>query len=135
MKQNLKLTILSIVLASSTLVPLLAAPLTPGDRDYFAGYEKIRAALAADDLAGAQEAAKVLPSEGAALAQSESLEAARASFAKLSAKAERLAKGQPDYYVVHCPMAKGLGPDLGSGFQSVLWKSHVQVRRAEEAGK
>lgn len=104
--KNLKLTVLSIILAGSTLVSLLAAPLTPSDRDYHVDYEKIRTALAADDLAGAQEAAKTLKNDGAALAQSKTLEVARDQFAQLSAKAEKLAQGQPGFYVMHCPMAK-----------------------------
>lgn len=106
MKQNLKLPILSIILAGSTLVSLLAAHLAPGDRNYLPGYEKVRAALAADDLAVAQKATKALQNEGAALAQSESLEVARDQFGLLSAKAEKLAQGQSGFYVMHCPMAK-----------------------------
>ncbi len=104
--KNLKLTVLSITLAGSTLVSLLAAPLTPGDRDYLVDYKKVRAALAAEDLVGAREAAKTLENDGAALAQSRSLGVARDQFAQLSAKAEKLAHGQPGFYVMHCPMAK-----------------------------
>ncbi len=102
----MKTTILSIITAGFAFGSLLAAPLTSAQKDYLAGYEKIRAALVADDLAQAQQAAKALGDEGSVLAKSESLEAAREDFTALSAKAERLAKGQPDHYVVHCPMAK-----------------------------
>lgn len=106
MKRNRKLTILSLLLAGTAFSSLLIASLPPDDQEYLAGYEKIRAALVADDLAGAQKAAEALPNDGASLAKSESLEAARTEFATLSAKAEKLAGKQSGYYVVHCPMAK-----------------------------
>ncbi len=105
-KQNIKTTILSTITAGFAIGSLLAAPLTSAQKEYLAGYEKIRVALVADDLSQAQQAAKALGEEGSAMAKSESLEAARTAFAALSAKAEKLASEQPGYYVVHCPMAK-----------------------------
>lgn len=106
MKQTPKTTIVTILAAGFTLGCALADPLSPADKEYLAGYEKVRSALAADDLAAAQTAAKSLGEEGTSVSESRSLEAARSSFAALSAKAEKLASGQPGYYVVHCPMAK-----------------------------
>lgn len=102
----MKTTILSILTVSLAIGSLWAAPLTAAKKEYLAGYEKIRVALVADDLAQAKQAANALGEEGSAMAKSESLEAARTGFATLSGKAEKLAGGQPGYYVVHCPMAK-----------------------------
>ncbi len=86
--------------------PLWAATLSPADKAFLGTYEKIRSALAADDLTQAKEAAASLGETGADIAKSQSLDGARASFAHLSKKAEKLAVNQPGYYVVHCPMAK-----------------------------
>lgn len=102
----MKTTILSIITAGFAIGSLLAAPLTSAQKEYLAGYEKIRAALVADDLSLAQQAAKSLGEEGSAMAKTDSLEAAREEFAALSAKAAKLAIDQPGYHVVYCPMAK-----------------------------
>jgi hypothetical protein len=83
-----------------------AAPLSETDKNFLAGYEKVRSALAADDLGAAKTAAGDLRSEGAELAKSSSLKEARAAFEKLSEKAKQLATGQAGYYVAHCPMLK-----------------------------
>lgn len=96
------LTLTAVCFASGQL---FASALSTTDQTYLTRYEKVRAALVTDDLAAAKTAAQDLGEEGAALAQSDSLEVARKSFAQLSAKAERLAKGQPGLFVVHCPMA------------------------------
>ena len=81
-----------------------AAPLSETDKQFLARYEKVRSALAADDLGAAKTAAGDLGDEGAQLAKSSSLKDARAAFEKLSEKAKQLAAGQAGYYVVHCPM-------------------------------
>ena len=81
-----------------------AAPLSETDKQFLARYEKVRSALAADDLDAARTAAGDLGEEGAPLAKSSSLKDARAAFEKLSDKAKQLAAGQAGYYVVHCPM-------------------------------
>ena len=81
-----------------------AAPLSETDKQFLARYEKVRSALAADDLGAAKTAAGDLGEEGAQLAKSSSLKDARAVFEKLSEKAKQLAAGQAGYYVVHCPM-------------------------------
>ena len=91
-----------------TLIGLSAHAANPSDQDkqFLAGYEKIHAALAADDLSAAKDAAKDLGAEGADIAKATSLKDARASFEKLSSRAQTLAAGQSGYYVVHCPMLK-----------------------------
>jgi Cu(I)/Ag(I) efflux system membrane fusion protein len=81
-----------------------AAPLSETDKQFLARYEKIRSALATDDLGAARTAAGDLGDEGAQLAKSSSLKDARAAFGKLSDKAKQLAAGQSGFYVVHCPM-------------------------------
>ena len=94
--------ILSIGLLNLSMVS--AAELSSGEKQFLAGYEQVRAALAADDLNAAQKAATVLNETGSAIAKSNSLEMARAAFAKLSEEAVKLAGGQPGYYVLHCGM-------------------------------
>jgi predicted ATP-dependent endonuclease of OLD family len=109
-----KLTILKHTLVTLTLsLALLAAAsvihaanLTDKDKQYLAAYEKARTALAADSLDAAKSTAGDLGDEGAGLAQSKSLDEARAAFEKLSARAKQLAADQSGYYVVHCPMLK-----------------------------
>ena len=81
-----------------------AAPLSDTDKQFLARYEKVRGALATDDLGVARTAAGDLGDEGAALAKSSSLKEARAAFEKLSDKAKQLVAGQSGYYLVHCPM-------------------------------
>jgi hypothetical protein len=83
-----------------------AAPLSNDDKQFLAAYEKVRSALAGDDLGGAKSGAGALSEDGAALAKSSSLKEARIAFEKLSDKAKKLAAGQPGYYVVNCPMLK-----------------------------
>lgn len=83
-----------------------ATALSESDNQFLAGYERVRAALADDDLAKAKAAASDLRDDGAPLARSTSLKEARIAFEKLSDKAKRLAAGQSGYYVVNCPMLK-----------------------------
>lgn len=83
-----------------------ATELSSADTQFLAGYEKVRAALAADDLAGAKIAATDLGNDSAAITAADKLATARTAFAKLSEHAITLAKGQPGYYVVNCPMVK-----------------------------
>lgn len=83
-----------------------AATLSDQDKQFLAGYEKIHAALAADDLSAAKSAAKDVGADGADIAKAASLKDARASFEKLSSRAQTLIAGQSGYYVVHCPMLK-----------------------------
>ena len=91
-----------------TLVGALAqaAPLSDTDKQFLTRYEKVRDALAADDLPTAKTAANDLGDEGAALSKSNSLKEARIAFEKLSDKAKQLAAGQSGYYIVNCPMLK-----------------------------
>lgn len=83
-----------------------AADFSESDKRFLANYEKGHAALVADDLAGAKKAAVDLGESGAALAQSGTLDAARAAFVKLSDQAVKIAAGQSGYYILHCPMVK-----------------------------
>ncbi len=83
-----------------------AAELNDNDKQFLAQYEKVRAALAADDLAGSKTAAADLKEEGASIANSDKIATARAEFVKLSDRATKLAAGQSGYYVVNCPMLK-----------------------------
>jgi hypothetical protein len=83
-----------------------AAPLDAPTLAFLAGYEKVRAALADDNLAAAQAAAAAL--DGAApLAQARSIGEARKAFRVLSARAVALAAGQPGFYHLHCGMYPG----------------------------
>jgi hypothetical protein len=83
-----------------------AGALSENDQQFLVRYEKIRGALAADDLAGARTAAAELGADGEALAKSVSLKEARSAFEKLSETAKQKAAGQAGYYVVNCPMLK-----------------------------
>ena len=92
--------IATIVIALSSQ----AASLSDTDTKFLAGYQKVHAALAADDLSRAKTAAKDLAEDGADIAKAASLKDARAAFEKLSRRAVALAAGESGYYVVHCPM-------------------------------
>ncbi len=83
-----------------------AADFSSQDKQFLDGYEKVRTALAADDLNGAKQAAGELGEQGAGLAKSEKIDAARSEFAKLSERAIALGRGQSGYYVANCPMLK-----------------------------
>jgi hypothetical protein len=101
MKYLITFTALCLALASAIGA---AGPLSDADKQFLARYEKVRSALATDDLGAAKAIAGELGEEGAQLAKSSSLKEARAAFEKLSDKAKQLAAGQAGYYVVHCPM-------------------------------
>ena len=98
--------IIGLVALCVALGNALAAPLSDNDKQFLAGYEKVRAALAADDLGAAKATATDLGDDGAALAKSNSLKEARVAFETLSEKAKKLVAGQTGYYVVNCPMLK-----------------------------
>ena len=95
----------------SALFLLLAAagrgaPLAEADLKFLGQYETIRAALAADDLAAAQAAARALPA-AQPVAEAASLSAARKAFKELSGQAVALVRGREGYYVIHCSMFPG----------------------------
>lgn len=83
-----------------------AAP-TSAQTAFLSAYERVRVALAADDLAAAKRFAANIPDSPQAtqLSRATSLNAARVAFKKLSADAIQIVQGQPDYYVFNCPMA------------------------------
>ncbi|MFL6529512.1 MAG: hypothetical protein ACJ8KX_03485 [Chthoniobacterales bacterium] len=83
-----------------------AAELSDSDKQFLGNYEKIRAALAADNLADAKKAAIEMGDDGAPIAKSESIITARKEFATMSDKAIEMTKGQSGYYRVNCPMVK-----------------------------
>lgn len=82
-----------------------AANLSDKETEFLAGYEKVRAALAADDLIAAKRATAEMGPDGTTIAQSKSITDARSAFEKASDKAETLAAGQASYFILHCPMA------------------------------
>ena len=106
LRQNLQ-TLLAALIAL-TLVGFTAqgANLSDKDKQFLGGYDKLRAALAADDLGKAKTAAKELGDDGTDFMKAISLADARVAFEKLSAKAKGLITGQSGFYVVHCPMLK-----------------------------
>lgn len=103
--------------------PRPASSLTPKDREVLAAYEKIRAALASDDLLVAKRTAGKLadavkpgsPSDkpsvffapAKALADCTALDHAREAFAALSRPAIALAGNVAGFYVLTSPMAGG----------------------------
>ena len=84
--------------------PPASAHLSVDDQRFLTGYEKVRSALAADNLEGAKQAAGELGEAGSTLARSEKIAAARTELAKLSERAIGLGRGRDGYYVVNCPM-------------------------------
>ena len=85
---------------------LAAAPLDESDKTFLAHYERIRVALYGDNLAAARTAAKELP-EAQAIAEADSISAAREAFKALSARAIALARDRPGYFIAHCTMFPG----------------------------
>jgi len=81
-----------------------AANLSDQDKKFLASYEKIHAALVADDLTGARAAAMELGDSGTNIAKAKSLQKARSAFETLSGRAKTKIAGQSGYYVAHCPM-------------------------------
>ena len=99
--------IFGILLSGVALAAMVnAADLTDQNKKFLAAYDKAHHALVADDLGAAKKAAAELGPQGSDLANSKSLGEARSAFEKLSAEAEKMAAGQPGYYVMHCPMLK-----------------------------
>lgn len=99
-------TALALLCIFVTSAFAFGADLSDNDKEFLANYEKVRAALAADDLAAAKQAGAQMGDDGAAIAKSDSIITARKEFGTLSEKAINLAKGQSGYFVAYCPMAK-----------------------------
>jgi hypothetical protein len=93
-----------VLVFSGIAASLQAGELSQSDKYFLRGYEKMRSALVADDLAKANEAAQELTESGFQVARSETLDFARDEFAKLSKMAVIVAAGQAGYYVMHCPV-------------------------------
>ncbi len=111
------------ILAFSLVLSLgFSAGASAGDNEtsgsVLPAYEKVRGALAADNLNAARQAAATLAekatadkneaiSKGAAdLAQSSDLEKAREQFKAVSQAVIPLVKGKAGYYVIRCDMAR-----------------------------
>src|SRR2546423_750032 len=105
-KRAYKFQMLLAALAACATIVTSQADLSASDRQFLAAYEKVRGALAADELATAKSAAKDLGKEGVELSNAASLKDARDSFEKLTIRAKTLAAGQSGYFVMHCPMLK-----------------------------
>jgi hypothetical protein len=111
---SLRLFIAAALLATVVRAHDTHAPTTEVNKSFLSQYEVVRAALAADDLAGAKKAAATLagaPSQPAAtvdavksLAQADSIKAARDAFKVVSKRAVHLAEDQAGYFHAHCPM-------------------------------
>src|SRR6266699_3104076 len=71
----------------------------PSDKDkqFLAGYQKVHAALVAEDLSGAKKAAHDLGEEGGDIAKAGSINEARVGFEKLSSHAKTLIAGHSGY--------------------------------------
>lgn len=120
--------ILTALLSATARAHDKSATLAAGQKAFLAQYEKVRVALAADDLATAKAAATPLAkdlsqvakeqpkaqaaAEGASkLAAAASLKEAREAFMAVSRRAVHLADGQEGYYIAHCPMVADNGAD------------------------
>jgi len=97
-----------IVLWSFAASPVFAHGSEEAMKAFMAPYVQIESALANDDLAAAQTAAKALPldKDAKAIASSKDLEAAREAFKSLSKKAVSISGDDEGYYVFLCPMVK-----------------------------
>ena len=93
-----------VLVLHATAVSLRADELSESDKYFLHGYEKMRSALVADDLAKANEAAQELTESGFQVAKGETLGFARDEFTKLSKLAVKIAAGQTGYYIMHCPV-------------------------------
>jgi hypothetical protein len=93
-----------VLVLCATVHLLQAGELSESDKYFLRGYEKMRSALVAEDLAKANEAAQELTESGFQVARGETLGFARDEFTKLSKMAVKVAAGQPGYYIMHCPV-------------------------------
>ncbi len=91
-----------LLVLHATAIPLHADELSESDKYFLRGYEQMRAALVADDLVKANEAAQELTESGFQVARAETLGFARDEFTKLSKLAVKIAAGQPGYYIMYC---------------------------------
>src|SRR4051812_28063029 len=108
MKTNISLRsfagIIAAISCATFSLTSRAAELSPENKEFLAKYEKVRAALAADNLDKAKKAAADLGDEGSALSKTDKIKTARDEFSKLSEHAIKVAAGQDGYYIVNCPM-------------------------------
>jgi hypothetical protein len=104
------LRILSLIIAAVVAIGFAgsaaAADLNDKDKQFLSNYEKVRSALAGDNLDQAKTAAREMGDEGNPIVDAANIKAARKDFDKLSTRAVQLAKGQDGYYVANCPMLR-----------------------------
>src|ERR1700693_4143912 len=104
------LTLAFALLAACFLTPQLVRAHGSDEamKAYMEPYGKIQVALANDDLAGAQAAAKTLTldKDAQAIAASKSLDDARTAFKSMSKKAVAMASDDEGYYTFKCPMVE-----------------------------
>jgi hypothetical protein len=117
MKNVLRRSLFIVTLALAGVLPGQAAPIAPST-NLLDRYVKISTALAADDFDAAKSAAAALATEATAganqdiaaqakaVAQADTMAAARKKFVTLSNAIEPLAAGKKEYVVMYCPMAK-----------------------------
>ncbi len=117
-RDSMKLKSLNAILALFFLANLPAFAADTGDDEVLEAYTALSAALAADDLDAANEAATELAATASdekpelakkaeEMASSDSLETARDKFKPLSEDAVKLAEGKEGYFVMTCPMTRG----------------------------
>lgn len=106
------------LLAGGLFALPLSAKMNNNGNDVLKSYETVSTALANDDLPAAKSAATDLSEKAKAandqtiaehaseLAKSDSLEKAREHFKAMSGTIATLAKGNNQYHMMHCPMAK-----------------------------
>ena len=104
--KNLRILVAGAIALAVIPFGAQAANLSDKDKQFLTSYEKVHAALAADNLADAKTAANDLGESGSDIAKSTSLKEARAAFEKLSGRAKSMIAGQSGYHVFHCPMLK-----------------------------
>ncbi len=106
-------TIIGLLFGTAALAHDTRAPLTESRKQFLAGYEVVRAALANDDLEAARKAAAAISDNEHAerLAKAGTIAEARDAFKKLSARAVHLVVHQDGFFIAHCPMVKDGGGD------------------------
>jgi hypothetical protein len=104
--------LVSVLVMGLVVWGLYPKSLTESERSLLVEYEKVRLALAADDLEAAHRSAAGLRSgfsqlpmarQAAALEQASSLESARLVFKEMSRHAVDLARGVDGYFIGSCP--------------------------------
>ncbi len=113
--RSLAVSLAVLALSACGREPLVSGPVDSA----LIQVEGIGMALASDDLAGAKKESErlftflkshagtpqQLAASAASLQESDTLDAARDAFSKLSRHAVELAKDRPAFHIIHCPQA------------------------------